>query len=460
MIEEKKAMKEKKDKKIAKKSKETQNKTKKIQNKVKETEKKVKKAKVAKGVAKKIIKVEKDKGLKKKVKETETEKKAQEAKKKAQEEMRKRAREEEKKFREAEKRIREAEKKAREAEITRVQEVEKKARESEMKRVQQAKKKAQEAELKKVQEEKKKAKEVEIKTKEEMKTMEEEKKPMEDEKKAKEVKAKTKKVEKKPVEEQRAPIEAPTDFSAPKNNNGRTAVFISLIALAVAFFNFFTPPASAPTKNVDLGGIQDNIDAVSSSVKNMKSKIAENRKLLDSQIASSEKKFEKQKAEADKMYLASGFTELVKDIQPSLGIYCKRASVQYLKLAKTAKAGANTVAVDCTFDNNGTLKANIIPGSLIMIGGKGQKVIDNAVERIDNGEATTILPGTSNGKQYHIVLTEAGTSNMKGGVLKMSFQAYTDKAALGMIKRKTHKEISEEQLKELTKKNHMFSFLL
>ena len=292
-----------------------------------------------------------------------------------------------------------------------------------------------------------------------MKTMEEEKKPMEDEKKAKEVKAKTKKVEKKPVEEQRAPIEAPTDFSAPKNNNGRTAVFISLIALAVAFFNFFTP-ASAPTQNVDLGGIQDNIDSVSSSVKNMKSKIAENRQLLDSQIASSAEKFEKQKAETDKMYLASGFTELVKEIQPSLGIYCKRASVQYLKLAKTAKAGANTVAVDCNFNNNGTLKANIVPGSLIMIGGKGQQVIDNAVERIDNGEATTILPGTSNGKQYHIVLTEAGATNMKGGVLKMSFQAYTDKEALGMIKRKTHKDISGEQLKELTKKNHMFSFLL
>ena len=96
--------------------------------------------------------------------------------------------------------------------------------------------------------------------------------------------------------------------------------------------------------------------------------------LLDSQIASSAEKFEKQKAETDKMYLASGFTALVEEIQPSLGIYCKRASVKYLKLAKSAKAGANTVAVDCTFDNNGTLKANIVPGSLIMIGGKGQKL--------------------------------------------------------------------------------------
>ena len=450
---------EKKDKKIAKKGKETQKKAKKTLNKAKETEKKVKKAKVAKVAEKKVIKVEKEKKAKKKPKELE--KKAQEAKKKAQEEMRKRALEEEKKFKEAEKRIREAEKKAREAEISRVQQAEKKAREAEKLRIQQAEKKAREVEIKRVQEEQKRAKEVATKTKEEMKTMEEEKKPMEDEKKAKKVKAEAKKEVKKPVEEQRAPIEPPADFSAPKNNNGRTAVFISLIALAVAFFNFFTPPpAAAPAKSVDLGGIQDNIDAVSSSVKSMKSKIAENRKLLDSQIASSAMKFEEQKAEADKMYLASGFTDLVKEIQPSLGIYCKRATVKYLKLAKSAKAGSNTVAVDCTFDNNGSLKASIVPGSLIMIGGKGHKVIDNAVERIDNGEATTILPGTSSGKQYHVVLTEAGATNMKGGVLKMSFQAYTDKAALSMIKRKTNKEISGEQLKELTKKNHMFSFLL
>jgi hypothetical protein len=289
--------------------------------------------------------------------------------------------------------------------------------------------------------------------------MEDKKKPMEDEKKAKEVKAKTKEEERNPMEEQRAPMESPTDFSAPKNNSGRSAIFISLIALAVAFFNFFTP-ASAPIQKVDLGGIQDNIDAVSSSVKNMKSEIAENRQLLDSQIASSEEKFERQKAETDKMYLTTGFTELVKGIQPSLGIYCRRTTVTYLKLSKTAKTGTNTVAVDCDFENKGTVKANIVPGSLIMIGGKGQKVIDNAVERIDNGEMTTILPGTIGAKQYHIVLTEAGVANMKGGVLKMAFKAYTDKAVLGMIKRRTHKEISAEQLKELTETDHMFSFLL
>lgn len=432
MSEEKKAIKVKKDKAIAKKPRGIQIKARDIEKKTKETEKRAKKAKATKGVA---IKVEKDKPIKKKSKEAE---------KKAQEEVRKRAREEEKKFREAEKRIREAEKKARETEITRVQEAEKRAREVEIKRV---------------QEEKKKVKKVEVKTKEEKKTMEDKKKPMEDEKKAKEVKAKTKEEERNPMEEQRALMESPADFSAPKNNSGRSAIFISLIALAVAFFNFFTP-ASAPIQKVDLGGIQDNIDAVSSSVKNMKSEIAENRQLLDSQIASSEEKFERQKAETDKMYLTTGFTELVKGIQPSLGIYCRRTTVTYLKLSKTAKTGTNTVAVDCDFENKGTVKANIVPGSLIMIGGKGEKVIDNAVERIDNGEMTTILPGTIGAKQYHIVLAEAGVANMKGGVLKMAFKAYTDKAVLGMIKRRTHKEISAEQLKELTETDHMFSFLL
>ena len=65
MTEEKKAMKEKKDKKIVNKAKETQKKTMKIANKAKETGKKSKKAKVTKGAAKKVIKVEKDKEIKK-----------------------------------------------------------------------------------------------------------------------------------------------------------------------------------------------------------------------------------------------------------------------------------------------------------------------------------------------------------------------------------------------------------
>jgi hypothetical protein len=42
----------------------------------------------------------------------------------------------------------------------------------------------------------------------------------------------------------------------------------------------------------------------------------------------------------------------------------------------------------------------------------------------------------------------------------MSFLSYTDEAALGMIERKTHKAISGQQLKELTEKHYMFSFLL
>jgi len=143
-----------------------------------------------------------------------------------------------------------------------------------------------------------------------------------------------------------------------------------------------------------------------------------------------------------------------------LSIYCKRANVAYIKLVKTAKSASNSVAVNCNFSNSGVLKANIVPGSIILIGGKGQKVIDNAVERIDNGEEITILPGRSHDKQYHIVLTGGGASNMKGGVMKMSFQSSTDKAALSIIKRKTNKEITEQQLRELTKKSHIFSFLL
>jgi len=211
-------------------------------------------------------------------------------------------------------------------------------------------------------------------------------------------------------------------------------------------------------------GIKDNIDAVTTSVvkahkimEKMNLSIAETRHVLDYEIANSEERFEQQKNEVN---LGSGFSDLITEIQPSLRIYCKRANVSYIKLAKTAKTGTNTVAVDCNFNNFGTLKANIVPGSIVMLGGKGQKAIDNAVERIDNGDETTILPGRSNDKQYHIVLTDEGVSKMKGGILKMSFQAYTDKAALGIIKRKTNKEISGKQLKELTKKSHIFSFLL
>lgn len=309
---------------------------------------------------------------------------------------------------------------------------------------------------------------------------------MANEKKDKEVKVKTKEKERKPMKEQKTTIESPADFTPPKNNSGKSAIFISLIALGVAAFSFLTTaPSTPPVPKVDLSGIKHKIDKISSSVlkeqqgikdnidavtysviqahkimEKMNLKIAETRHILDYEIANSAEKFEQQKNEVDRVYLASGFADLLTEIQPSLRIYCKRANVSYIKLAKTAKTGTNTVAVDCNFNNYGTLKANIVPGSIIMIGGKVQKVIDNAVERIDNGEETTILPGRSSEKQYHIVLTDAGASKMKGGVLKMSFQAYTDKAALGIIKRKTNKEISGKQLKELTKKKHMFSFLL
>ena len=207
----------------------------------------------------------------------------------------------------------------------------------------------------------------------------------------------------------------------------------------------------------DLDSLYSSVTKAHSILGKMNLSIAENRHILDYQIADAAEKFEQQKNEVS---LGSGFSDLITEIQPSLRIYCKRANVSYIKLAKTAKSETNTVAVDCNFNNSGMLKANIVPGSVVVIGGKGQKVIDNAVERIDNGEETTILPGRSNAKQYHIVLTADGASKMKGGVMKMSFQSSADKAALGIIKRRTNKEISGKQLKELTKKNHIFSFLL
>lgn len=321
---------------------------------------------------------------------------------------------------------------------------------------------------------------------------------MANDKKGKQNKVEAKEEDKKPMEDQEITTELPADVApAGNNSSGKGAMFISLIALAVAAFGFLNPvPAPKPDlskiqKNIDKlskkvikkqDGLRHEIDKISASVLKeqkgtrqdldslyssvtkahsilgkMNLSIAENRHILDYQIADAAEKFEQQKNEVS---LGSGFSDLITEIQPSLRIYCKRANVSYIKLAKTAKSETNTVAVDCNFNNSGMLKANIVPGSVVVIGGKGQKVIDNAVERIDNGEETTILPGRSNEKQYHIVLTADGASKMKGGVMKMSFQSSADKAALGIIKRRTNKEISGKQLKELTKKNHIFSFLL
>tara|TARA_Y100001936_G_scaffold254048_1_gene324058 strand:+ start:10025 stop:11158 length:1134 start_codon:yes stop_codon:yes gene_type:complete len=178
---------------------------------------------------------------------------------------------------------------------------------------------------------------------------------------------------------------------------------------------------------------------------------------FENTIAAVDEKLEQQKKQVN---LGAGFANLITEIQPSLSIYCKRVNTAYIKLVETAKSVDNSVAVSCNFSNSGVLKANIVPGSIVLIGGKGQTAIANAVERIDNGEEATILPGRSHEKQYHIVLTDNGASNMKGGVMKMSFQSYTDKAALGIIKRKTSQEITERQLRELTQKSHIFSFLL
>ena len=323
---------------------------------------------------------------------------------------------------------------------------------------------------------------------------------MANEKKGKQNKVEAKEEEKKPMEDQEITTELPADVAPAPNSSGKGAMFISLIALAVAAFGFLNPAPAPKAPKADLSKIQKNIDKLSKKIikkqdglrheidkisasvlkeqagtrqdldslyssvtkahsilGKMNLSVVENRHLLDYQIADAAEKFEQQKNEVS---LGSGFSDLITEIQPALRIYCKRANVSYIKLAKTAKSDTNTVAVDCDFNNSGMLKANIVPGSVVVIGGKGQKVIDNAVERIDNGEETTILPGRSNAKQYHIVLTADGASKMKGGVMKMSFQSSADKAALGIIKRRTNKEISGKQLKELTKKNHIFSFLL
>ena len=287
------------------------------------------------------------------------------------------------------------------------------------------------------------------------------------------------------MKDQKTTTKSTENVAPSTNNSGKSAMFIYLIALGVASYTMLMPeptPKAPKAPNVDLSktqhkidkisssvlkdqqGIKDNIDAVTNSVvkahkilEKMNLSIVETRHILDYEIATSAERFEQQKGEVS---LGSGFSDLITEIQPSLGIYCKRANVSYIKLAETAKTGANTVAVDCSFNNAGALKVNIVPGSIVMIGGKGQQAIDNAVERIDNGGKTTIIPGRSNDKQYHVVLTDEGSSKMKGGVLKMSFQSYTDEAALGIIKRRTNKNISGEQLKELTKKSHIFSFLL
>tara|TARA_B100000686_G_scaffold57111_1_gene61314 strand:- start:6368 stop:7321 length:954 start_codon:yes stop_codon:yes gene_type:complete len=310
-----------------------------------------------------------------------------------------------------------------------------------------------------------------------------------------------KEVKEEPRNDQEVAIETSVSSAPAQNSSGKGTIFISLIALAISSYVFLSPPPPPP--KIDLSkidkldkkidkissktdkeykavrdeidklltsvhseqkGIKDNLDTVTSSVSQahkimakMNLAIAKNEHDLEYAIADSAEKFEQQQ---NQLNLGSGFTNLITEIKPSLSIYCKRANVAYIKLAKTAKSGTNSVAVNCNFSNSGVLKANIVPGPVILIGGKGQKVIDNAVERIDNGEETTILPGRSHDKQYHIVLTSGGVSNMKGGVMKMSFQSSTDKAALNIIKRKTSKRITEKQLRELTKKSHIFSFLL
>jgi hypothetical protein len=259
-------------------------------------------------------------------------------------------------------------------------------------------------------------------------------------------------------------IESPT-IAAPTNSNGggKAATSIAVVALVVAFglsfFNYvFTNSVRSEIQeqNLDLEKFQASIEKLTSS---MKAKVDKNRQLLDTQIASSTEKFEKQRiqmenqrSQTEKMHLTMGFGEIVKDLRPVLEIYCQDAKI------RTAKVGANTVPIDCSFKNIGNLKANIVPDTLIMLGGKDYSVIDSAIERIDNGEKSSVSPGKTSRRQYYVVLTKNGAANIKNAAFKISFRAFTDASAIEMIKRRTNKAITDKELEELSEKSYTFTF--
>ena len=66
------------------------------------------------------------------------------------------------------------------------------------------------------------------------------------------------------MEDQETTTESPADVAPSTNNSGKNAMFISLIALAVAAFSFFAPAPSAP--KADLSKIQNKIDKISKKV--------------------------------------------------------------------------------------------------------------------------------------------------------------------------------------------------
>lgn len=265
--------------------------------------------------------------------------------------------------------------------------------------------------------------------------------------------------------EEKKDLEIPTAAPTTKVRSDRTAIFIAVLALVVSlaanFFNYlFTDSVHADIQKqkLELDKFQANIGLATS---NMKKKIDENRLLLDAQIASSTEKFEKQgiqiesqRGRTEKIHRTIGFTKLLKDLRPTIEIGCERGKIYTTKISK------NTIPVDCSFKNLGTLKANIIPVTLIMIGGEEYKDIDGAIERIDNSEENSILPGKISASRYYVVLTESGATNLRKASFKISFRAFTDVAAIGAIKKRTKETITDEELKKLSGRIYTFTFQL
>lgn len=265
--------------------------------------------------------------------------------------------------------------------------------------------------------------------------------------------------------EEKKDTELPTTAPTTRTRSDRTAIFIAVLALLVSlaaiFFNYlFTNSVHTDIQKqkLELDKFQANIGLVTS---NMRKEIDDNRLLLDAQIASSTEKFEKQRIQiesqrgrTEKINRTMGLTKLYKDLRPSIEVDCQRGKIY------TAKISKNTVPIDCSFKNLGTLKANIIPVTLIMVGGKDYKDIDGAIERIDNREVNSILPSKTSGSRYYVVLTENGAANLKKASFKIGFRAFTNASAISVIKKRTKETITDKELKELSEQGYTFTFPL
>ncbi len=127
------------------------------------------------------------------------------------------------------------------------------------------------------------------------------------------------------MKDQKTTTKSTENVAPSTNNSGKSAMFISLIALGVASYTMLMPeptPKAPKAPNVDLSkiqhkidkisssvlkdqqGIKDNIDAVTNSVvkahkilEKMNLSIVETRHILDYEIATSAERFEQQKGE-------------------------------------------------------------------------------------------------------------------------------------------------------------------